>query len=73
MVFAKLIFETFVNFSYVFISVGLWGLYPILNFYVAIIVERYEAQKINDFGSEEDKSIPIKMLSRILDAKNRRK
>jgi hypothetical protein len=73
MVFAKLIFETFVNFSYVFISVGLWGLYPILNFYVAIIVERYEAQKLKDFGSEEDKSIPIKMLSRILDAKNRRK
>jgi hypothetical protein len=49
--FAKLTFDTFLNFTYVFISVGLWGLCPILNFFVAVVVVNYEKQKKLDSGN----------------------
>ena len=43
---SKMLFDTLISFSYVFFSVGLWGLYETLAFYVAVIVFTYEHEKI---------------------------
>jgi len=43
--FAQMIFDTFIDFTYNFISIGLWGLVPLMNFLVAVIVYNYEKQK----------------------------
>ena len=45
MFFIKLLFDSFVTFSFALISVGLWGLYNQLNFYVANVVYVYEKVK----------------------------
>jgi len=56
-VFAKMIFDTFINYTYTFISVGLWGLFPVMNFFVAVIVYNYEKQKANERLEQEQ--IPL--------------
>ncbi len=43
--FSQMIFDTFIDYTYVLISVGLWGLVPLMNFYVAVIVFNYEKHK----------------------------
>lgn len=48
LIFVKLTFDTFINFSYVFVSAGLWGIFPVLNFFVAVVVYNYEKQKAID-------------------------
>jgi hypothetical protein len=45
MLFAKLLFDSFINFSYMFLSIGLWGLFPILYFYIPILIYNYEKLK----------------------------
>lgn len=56
-VFAKLLFDTFVNYTYTFISFGLWGLFPVMNFFVAVIVYNYEKQKTIERSEQEQ--IPL--------------
>jgi len=42
MLLAKLLFDSLINFSYMFLSVGLWGMFSMLNFYIPILVYNYE-------------------------------
>lgn len=50
--FIKLIFDTFVCYSYALTSIGLWGLY-FLNFYTAIFVYSYEKYQVEKKENEE--------------------
>lgn len=48
---AKLLFDSFVSFSFALVSVGLWGLYNLVNFYVANLIFAYEKIKQEDSSS----------------------
>jgi hypothetical protein len=43
--FSKLLFDSTVGFSYVFLTTGLWGLFNMLNVYIPILVYSYEESK----------------------------
>jgi len=43
--FAKLLFDSTVGFSYIFLTTGLWGLFNMLNVYIPITVYAYEEAK----------------------------
>ncbi|HRJ85090.1 MAG TPA: hypothetical protein PK753_05420 [Ignavibacteria bacterium] len=45
LLFAKLVFDSTVGFSYVFLTTGLWGLFNLLNVYIPIVVYSYEDAK----------------------------
>ncbi len=51
---AKLLFDSFVSFSYNLVSVGLWGLYNNVNLYVAVVIYAY--QKVKEEKIDSDKS-----------------
>lgn len=53
----QMIFDTFINFTYNFISVGLSGLAPLMNFLVAVIVFNYE--KLKEDESSQREKIPL--------------
>ncbi len=59
-VFGKMIFDTFINYTYTFISIGLWGLFPVMNFFVAVIVYNYEKQKAIERSEQEPVPLAIK-------------
>lgn len=42
---AKMLFDSTIGFSYVFISTGLWGLFYMLNIYIPVVVYTYEDYK----------------------------
>ncbi len=44
MMMAQLLFDSFINYSYFLISVGLWGLSYHLSFYTAVVIYAYENQ-----------------------------
>jgi hypothetical protein len=44
--FAEMLFDTFIKFSYSFISFGLWGIAGVLSFHLAAVIYYYEIQKI---------------------------
>jgi len=46
LMFSKLVFDSTVGFSYVFISTGLWGFFTGLNIYIPVMVYMYEDYKI---------------------------
>lgn len=48
LLFAKLVFDVVVGFSYVFLSAGLWVFFGILNIYIPVLVYMYE----NDPGNK---------------------
>jgi len=43
--FIQLIFDTFINFTYGFLSAGLWGIPGVMNFLLAAVVVNYENEK----------------------------
>lgn len=45
LMFAKLMFDSTVGFSYIFLTTGLWGLFSMLNIYIPILVYTYEDYK----------------------------
>lgn len=45
LMFSKLMFDSTVGFSYVFLTTGLWGLFNMLNIYIPILVYSYEDAK----------------------------
>ena len=45
LLFAKLVFDSTVGFSYVFVSTGLWGFFTGLNIYIPVLVYMYEDYK----------------------------
>jgi hypothetical protein len=45
LLFTKLVFDSTIGFSYVFISTGLWGFFTGLNIYVPVLVYMYEDYK----------------------------
>ncbi|MCI0448154.1 MAG: hypothetical protein L0Y79_00010 [Chlorobi bacterium] len=45
MLLAKLLFDSLVNFSYMFLSVGLWGLFSMLYFFIPVLIYEYENLK----------------------------
>jgi hypothetical protein len=42
---AKLLFDSLVNFSFIFLSTGLWGMFMLMNFYIPVMVHSYEKLK----------------------------
>lgn len=42
LLFAKLLFDSIIGFSYIFLTTGLWGLFNMLNIYIPILVYTYE-------------------------------
>jgi hypothetical protein len=53
LLFAKLVFDVVVGFSYVFLSAGLWVFFGILNIYIPVIVYMYEQKKAELFQSKK--------------------
>jgi len=45
LLFSKLVFDSTVGFSYVFVSTGLWGFFTGLNIYIPVLVYMYEDYK----------------------------
>jgi hypothetical protein len=45
LLFAKMIFDSFINFSYALFTVNLWGLFGSICFYVPIVIYAYEQEK----------------------------
>ena len=45
-VLSKFLFDSLVTFSYAFFSVGLWGMFGTLSFYIAVVVYNYERENM---------------------------
>lgn len=45
LLFAKLVFDSVVGFSYILVSAGLWGFFGLLNIYLPVLVYLYEQNK----------------------------
>lgn len=41
LIFSKMFFDTFINFSFGILSVGLWGMFGVMNFFTAVMVYAY--------------------------------
>ena len=62
LMFARMLFDTFVNFSYLFLSIGLWGLAVTMSFFASVIVADYENQRTLQLEKNEKSVLPEKDL-----------
>ncbi|RPI17211.1 MAG: hypothetical protein EHM58_10140 [Ignavibacteriae bacterium] len=51
--FAKMVFDTFISYSFLFTSISLWGLYLSLNFYFPAFIYLYEKHKTDEKNINE--------------------